>query len=240
MLKRKFMSLFVPVIAFATIVGVGYSAWVFNAQTQQEFGVGVNVVHAHDGFGAFASATHDYKLELDQGGNLTSKTVGISMYDGDEKVTKIDTTWTVSSCQYNDVDSANIKYYANIYVKSATLGQYVTLNGVTAADENTKYLSSTYGSADYTIYQKELTPAEAPVVDTTNATVNLSLSVASLFNYKDNKPTTFEEYQEMVKTLGAVTAAADVQQGQAYSVAASTKSLVIEFVAAYEAPVTAD
>lgn len=99
MLKRKFLAAVLPVVAAATVVGSGFSAWYFGdfSSTSKDGGVGISIEGATEGTGSFevyynstdfgdiSGATlvesETFELNLDQGtGNdrLTNPDKGIS------------------------------------------------------------------------------------------------------------------------------------------------------------------
>lgn len=221
MTKRKIISLCVPAVAFATVVGVGFSAWFFDAKVSKDMNIGVTITDSV-GFGELTLANKDYTLVLDQGGSQNKSNVTVGAYleekeaDKDAvKTQELTATWTVPTITYNDTKDdagvAQINYTMNVYVKETTLGKYIKVTG----DDFVKAAEAVEG---FEVYSKTFTTTgENPEVtvseDLANTTVEMTYTLATNWiqyysiteatpeSGKISKPTNKTDYDAMVELL---------------------------------------
>lgn len=243
MLKRKTLTLCAVVLAILTIVGAGFSAWVFSTERRGDTGVGITIEYATT-FGTVTGDGGPFKLVLDQGeGNKKNDTkAGVSLQDATKEVDSITATWNISKHSFDD---AQVRYRVNIYVHTNTLGQYVKLSAASGFTVDASAAGAgEHKHADYTVYRKDL-DADADIKKTEDPddsnfwNVEMTLKVVNdmtnMFEYVENKkPSKFQLYQEMVSAIiPSVNNVNDVKHGQVYTFTpdkASDSALIIEFV----------
>lgn len=145
MLKKKFLTVCIACLALIAIVGAGFASWYFSTQRRADVAnLNVAITHANT-FGEFGAINQPSAvLVLDQptitnnaitSHNITMKT-GASSSTEAADVTNV---WTVSKTSYEDtlkngsdgltIANSYIEYSILIYIKTATLGQYVKVGG---------------------------------------------------------------------------------------------------------------
>lgn len=219
MIKKKILALGISAAAVTAVVGAGVAGWTFTSEAKGAQNLGVNITAAYS-FGTVAIATDaPDTVVLDQG-TIASTTDGITLEKGGTASTDIVATWTVNTESYNDA-KAGLTYAVNVYI-NADLAAYVgcnSLTGTTVSDTESAYNG-------YTKYTYTPTTAEATINATDATKSDIVITATPVLVYTD-KPTTFAEYEAMVK---AVAKAATVENDKNYTVAATSNPVVIEFV----------
>ena len=282
MFKKRFITLGVSLFALFAVIGAGFSRWYFSNQRRTDVFSNVFVTHANT-FGQFTNVSNgSYVLMLDQptksGSTITEHNIslrtGTAENNSEQLAGSLNATWTVSLSSYKDtlkngtevsVANSYIEYSVLIYIKDATLGQYIEIGDSTGfSNANIHEVAGEHNHKNegYTAYKLTFTgsnPAtdlvyssdEAnldttktgayvtlPTGDTGDVSVGFLLNLVDVpFQWKENKaPTTFQEYQDMVKTLACtgVSQAADVKGGKIYET--TGKDLIIEFAAYNTSP----
>lgn len=258
MFKKRLITLGVTLFALISIVGIGFSSWYFANEKKADVNSNVLVTHASD-FGEFKNVTSDaLVLQLDQptttSGAISNHNISLFKVDGSgvptAAITELSGVWEVALEDYNE-NSSNLEYSIIIYIKSATLGNYVQASGGFAEATVTGTGDHAH-SSDYTAYKLDLTADKLFIdgatnsntnqtgayvdtkTDATKASVTFKLDLAneaSFFQWKENQaPTTFEQYQAMVNALQCtgVAQATDVTYGKTYVTTGT--DVIVEFV----------
>lgn len=234
MVKKKLVALGVSVAAVTAVVGAGFSAWTFGEEAKKEQGFGVHVTAAYQ-FGevTFDTVNNPDTVVLDQSNaSVTPATSGITLVKStalNTAIADVKATWTVDKASYANYDN-KLTYTVNVYVNAA-LSTYVTCDGAKTviSDESSAYNG-------YTKYAYTLTNPSVDLTGNTNTVV--TMTVSPKFTYvADQEPDTFEKYQAMVAAIGGETSGSkpgqnDVATGTEYTVAATDKPVIIEFVVA--------
>ncbi|MDE5715836.1 MAG: hypothetical protein K2I42_06895 [Anaeroplasmataceae bacterium] len=275
MFKKRLITLCITLFALFAVVGAGFSSWYFSNQRRSDVFSNVVVTHANT-FGQFENVSSgNYYLMLDQpkknGSTIMDHNITLRTGTDENNSPVVDTlsaTWTVSLASYQDtlksgtavtVENSYIEYSVIVYIKDATLGQYVEVGGSTGfsnANFHSVAGEHNHRNEGYTAYKltfTSTTDAENDLVftntsentnsTTTGAYVTLptgdtgTVSVGFILDLKDvpfqwkadKAPSTFQEYQDMVRTLACkgVSTAQDVTGGKIYET--EGKDLIIEF-----------
>lgn len=156
MLKRKFFAVALPLVASATIVGSGFAAWVFGAQTSSFEGpsIGVDITNSidltnvklkvksftsNDQNGTDVTSASKFNIELDQGGHdetsASSITKGIRIKDNSNNT--IDRFEIYVEC--SDDALVNMKLAGFEIKVNTTITFHTTLLNYVAVNEPTNW-----------------------------------------------------------------------------------------------------
>ena len=220
-MKRRIFAAGLSLVAAATIVGSGFSAWYFGASnpSTESQKLGFEVTDKVDALGSFNSLTalKNYAIQLDQGGSLET-TKGIRVIDStDGKDANIETrspiasfesSHTIQNAEVYKMKNAGynfeIKYtvlVSNTFLKYADFNSTTCLEGLVA--------DSSSNTEGYTAYTKSINLSNAATNEETNivTTTTFLLTPDEVFTWKahvgvnNGKPTTSQEYTAMVEEL---------------------------------------
>lgn len=168
-MHKKFLTFALPVLGAAAIVGSGFSAWTFTAETSMADGITgtISVTPLIEGMNVTLNA-ESFTLTLDQGGvNNSNKSEGITYsisYDGGTSLTAT-LTWKdyPTLLETNDV---TIKYWVVLETKDAAgsslenaatnLTNWITWSGSYNGASNAGTISSTSGTDTYGTWTIEI------------------------------------------------------------------------------------
>ena len=165
MLKRKILAAVLPVVAAATVVGSGFSAWYFgNFQQTNVSNVAINTEVTESGesigtlktyllksnsYTEYNSSSNFPKLQLDQGKGserITNPNLGISFIDNNETPVAVDGLVFEYSIPASDLKALlgagfNLEISASIEI-SKTLANYVEFRTADGLLDNDAYLTT--------------------------------------------------------------------------------------------------
>ena len=204
-MKVKKLFTLVPALAVLTLVGSGFSAWVFNeAKTETfNFNGSLNVVTASN-LSLTTPEAPEFKVIFDQGGfkNANDVTKGIT-------VTGIDTyTFTLKATDLplvgNQIDLTNNSLKINYSLEVTDGSEYVESSLMAANQAISFNLSSTSGSDTY--YSYESTTNQNSDGTTGNITFSITINLKStdgsvLYYVEGKKPTNSASWVEMDKSV---------------------------------------
>lgn len=185
-MNRKILSIALPLVGAAVLVGSGFSAWYFgDVQTVTSVGT-VEVTPTVDGVLSVKDSITSFKVVLDQGGivNATNRDKGISITKTDgTALSEIAGVYTMSTDQASAFAISNLK---------VTLHADVTLSGgaETYLEVKTEAVASDVTFTSYT---------EAVEIAVNTSTTD---KVNSLLQFKENqKPQNVNDYETMKTAL---------------------------------------
>lgn len=204
-MKVKKLFTLVPALAVLTLVGSGFSAWVFNeAKTETfNFNGSLNVVTASN-LSLNTPEAPEFKVTFDQGGfkNANDVTKGIT-------VTGIDTyTFTLKATDLplvgDQIDLTNNSLSINYSLKVTDGSEYVESSLMATNQAISFNLSSTRGSGTYYSYESTTNPNSDGTTGniTFSITINLKSTDGSVLYYVEGKkPTNSASWVEMDKSV---------------------------------------
>ena len=205
-MKVKKLFTLVPALAVLTLVGSGFSAWVFNeAKTETfNFNGSLNVVTASN-LSLNTPEAPEFKVTFDQGGfkNANDVTKGIT-------VTGIDTyTFTLEATDLSLDSNKQIDWISNVinvsYSLAVTDGSEYVESSLMATNQAISFnLSSTSGSSTY--YSYKSTTNQNSDGTTGNITFSITINLKStdgsvLYYVEGKKPTNSASWVEMDKSV---------------------------------------
>lgn len=208
-MKLKKLFTLVPALAVLTLVGSGFSAWVFNeAKTETfNFNGSLNVVTASN-LSLNAPEAPGFNVTFDQGGfkNANDVTKGIT-------VTGIDTyTFTLEATDLplvdNQIDLTNNSLIIKYSLEVTNSSEYVESSLMATNQAISFNLSSTSGSGTYYSYESttNLNSDGTTGNITFSITVNLKSTDGSVLYYVEGKKPTdvvsWNTLNENVKSIG--------------------------------------
>lgn len=244
MFKKRFLTVGATFAALIAVVGAGFSSWYFSNQRRADLSsVGVIVTHANT-FGQFVDSSitkpadgSNFNLMLDQ---PAGSDTGISLRQGSAEnsslLSTVEATWKVSLSSYNDtlgkvsasetdkIANSYIEYSVIVYIKDATLGKYIKVDGSNFDGAETNSHLGDHTHAGYTSYKYNLTAknkVQAPSgtdtatgvyvdIGTEEVTARFVLNTTDIpFAWQTTDatagtfaaPTSYQAYQDMVKTI---------------------------------------
>ena len=204
-MKVKKLFTLVPALAVLTLVGSGFSAWVFNeAKTETfNFNGSLNVVTASN-LSLNTPEAPEFKVTFDQGGfkNANDVTKGIT-------VTGIDTyTFTLKATDLplvgDQIDLTNNSLSINYSLEVTDGSEYVESSLMATNQAISFNLSSTSGSSTYYSYKSTTNQNSDGTTGniTFSITINLKSTDGSVLYYVDGKkPTNSVSWVEMDKSV---------------------------------------
>lgn len=204
-MKVKKLFTLVPALAVLTLVGSGFSAWVFNeAKTETfNFNGSLNVVTASN-LSLNTPEAPEFNVTFDQGGfkNANDVTKGIT-------VTGIDTyTFTLEATDLplvgNQIDLTNNSLSINYSLEVTDGSEYVESSLMATNQAISFNLSSTSGSGTYYSYESTTNRNSDGTTGniTFSITINLKSTDGSVLYYVDGKkPTNSASWVEMDKSV---------------------------------------
>ena len=204
-MKVKKLFTLVPALAVLTLVGSGFSAWVFNeAKTETfNFNGSLNVVTASN-LSLNTPEAPEFKVTFDQGGfkNANDVTKGIT-------VTGIDTyTFTLEATDLplvgDQIDLTNNSLSINYSLEVTDGSEYVESSLMATNQAISFNLSSTSGSSTY--YSYKSTTNQNSDGTTGNITFSITINLKStdgsvLYYVEGKKPTNSASWVEMDKSV---------------------------------------
>lgn len=199
MVLRKLLAIGAPILGMVAIVGSGFSAWYFDAQTvEANTSIGITLTPIATTYGAFDVSEDDYTLVLDQGGytNRTDVTKGISVQVGGSNVTSIEASYSI--------DSGALEVLTNDGL-TGTITTTVKVLSTLVAYVNFKATGFTKGSASegYEVYTRETSVATSVDLDI-DVTTSGDLSNAAFAYVSDNKPTDETSYNSLSSLVTSI------------------------------------
>ena len=226
MTKRKILMTLLPLVTLGSIVGAGFSAWVFESTIgKAEKSMNVEITDKVANAGSITTTADTYTLVMDQGGikNKADVTKGITLKraNGGTAVadTTIPATYSVKTTEYDNlIDSGHTLSLTTTICIHPTLATYVTLTPTAKAKYTEVSGGTKIGEVTYITYQHVYSSAEL-TVDGENSTFDMSIDSANVtevgktvpnsnkfLQYTTNKPTDDEKYDTMdtlVSSLGS-------------------------------------
>ncbi len=282
MIKKRLITLGIVVFAFVAILGAGFSSWYFSNQRRADVVSNVVVTHANT-FGEFSNVSSGtYMLMLDQPtkneNTITNHNISLRNGTDENNSSAVDTlsaTWTVSLTSYADtlkngtevsIENSYIEYAVIVYIKTATLGQYIEVGNSTGFSNSGFHDVAgehNHRNEGYTAYKLSFTNFTSPSTDKvfattaentnetkTGAYVSIpegttgSVSVGYVLDLRDvpfqwksgMAPDTFQKYQDMIKTLGCKNVSTAQDVKGGMIYETEGQDLIIEFVAYNTSP----
>lgn len=205
-MKVKKLFTLVPALAVLTLVGSGFSAWVFNeAKTETfNFNGSLNVVTASNLSLTTPDEAPEFKVIFDQGGfkNANDVTKGIT-------VTGIDKyTFTLEATDLplvgDQIDLTNNSLKINYSLEVTDGSEYVESSLMATNQAISFNLSSTSGSGTYYSYESKTNQNSDGTTGniTFSITINLKSTDGSVLYYVEGKkPTNSASWVEMDKSV---------------------------------------